>query len=271
MESNEIQSYYNQGREQDRLLRENGNLERVRTQELILRHLPKAPAIIIDIGGGAGVYALWLAGLGYRVHLVDLMPLHIEQAMKASENQPDHPLASAKTGDAQRLDFPDASADAVLMMGPLYHLPKRAARIQALREAYRVLKPSGMVFTATISRFASLMDGMMRGLLTDAHFAELVERDLVDGQHRNPSQQPGYFTTAYFHYPTEIQTEVTEAGFHGATTLAIEGPANFMPNFDTFWNDDVLRERLLSFIRTIESDPTIMGASAHLMTYGRKV
>jgi len=269
--TDDIHVYYNRGREQARLTNANGKLELARTQEIILRYLPTPPATIMDIGGGAGVYALWLAQMGYAVHLLDMMPLHIEQAVQASAAQPDHPLASARVGDALQVDFADASADAVLLLGPLYHLPERDQRIQALREAYRILKPSGLLFAATISRFASLLDGMMRGHLTDPHFAEFVERDLVDGQHRNPTQQPGYFATAYFHYPTEVPAELTDAGFHVEAALAIESAAGFLPDFDRYWDDELLRERLLQFLRTIESDPAMLGATSHMMTVGRKL
>jgi ubiquinone/menaquinone biosynthesis C-methylase UbiE len=270
MEPNDIQVYYNRSREQGRLTSGSGQLEFARTQEIILRYLPKPPVTIMDIGGGAGIHALWLAKVGYAVHLVDLMPLHIEQAMSASAAQPDQPLASARVGDARQLDFPDTSADVVLLLGPLYHLPERAERLAALREAYRVLKPAGLLFAATISRFASFLDGLARGTLADDYFAELVAQGLVDGQHRNPRQLPGYFSTAFFHHPAEIRAEVNEAGFHLETTLAVEGPVGFMPDFDKFWNDTTLRERLLQALRAVESDPAMLGATGHQITIGRK-
>lgn len=270
MQPNDIHLYYNRGREQDRLTQGTSRLELARTQEIILRYLPPPPLTIMDIGGGAGVYAIWLAELGYKVHLVDMIPLHIEQAAQASATQPDYPLASAQVGNALALEFPEASAVAVLLLGPLYHLTERSERIQALREAYRILKPGGLLFAATISRFASFLDGLGRGTLADDYFAELVTQDLIDGQHRNPKQLPGYFATAFFHHPDEIKAEVTEAGFHLGSLLAIEGPAEFMPNFEQFWNDDMLRERLLNNLRALESDPAMLGATGHLLAIGRK-
>lgn len=270
MTPNEIETYYNRGREQNRLTIENGNLELYRTQELVLRYLPKAPITILDIGGGAGVYALWLAQLGYTVHLIDLMPLHVEQALAASAAQPDHPLASATVGDARHLNLPDASADVVLLFGPLYHLTERADRVQTLREAYRLLKPGGLMFAATISRFASLMDGLKRGYIADDHFAELVAQDLVDGQHRNPTGEQGYFTTAFFHHPDEIRSEVVDAGFQLQAAIAVESVGSFINNFDTLWADPVMRERLLQFIRTVETEPAVLGATGHMLTVGRK-
>lgn len=271
MSLEEIEHYYNQGREQARLTRENGKLEQARTREILQRYMADPPATILDIGGGAGIYALWLAEMGYDVHLRDLMPLHVEQAREASQKQPVHPLASVATGDALKLEFPDGFADYVLLLGPLYHLTKRDDRVQALKEAYRVLKPSGYVFSATISQFASMMEGMMRGYLQDSLFAELVEQDVIDGQHRNPDKRPGYFTTAYFHHPLEIESELADAGLKVETVLAVEGPAAFMRDFDIFWEDEILRERILKLVRHVETEPTMLGTTGHLIAVGQKV
>src|SRR5258705_12570098 len=151
----DIQKYYQRGEEAGRLDHGAGRLEQARTRELIQRYLPAAPAVIYDVGGGSGVYAVWLAALGYEVHLLDAAPLHVEQARQASRAQPAHPLASAETGDARRLPWPDASADGVLLLGPLYHLTEREDRLNAQREAGRVLRPGGVLLAAGISRLAS--------------------------------------------------------------------------------------------------------------------
>src|SRR4051794_25661353 len=111
----EIPVYYNQGREANRLLQGSGQLEFARTQDLLTRYLPKPPAVIFDVGGGSGIYSLWLAKRGYEVHLIDLIPLHIEQAKQTALSQPDHPLASATVGDARQLDRNDSSVAAVLL------------------------------------------------------------------------------------------------------------------------------------------------------------
>ena len=70
---------------------------------------------MLDVGGGPGVYAVWLAGLGYEVALLDPVELHVTQARAAG-------VARAEVGDARALPFADGSADAVLLLGPLYHL-----------------------------------------------------------------------------------------------------------------------------------------------------
>ncbi len=263
-------AYYNRGQEQQRLSRGTGKLEFARTQEILLHYLPPPPVRILDIGGGAGVYALWLARLGYEVHLIDLVQLHIEQAQQASENQSDHPLASVQQGDARQIDWSDSSADVILMLGPLYHLPDKTDRLRALGEAWRVLAPKGIIFTAAISRFASLFDGLARGFLADPEFADIVEQDLSSGQHWNPTNHPNYFTTAYFHYPTEMGTELETAGFRDVSTLAVEGPGWLAVNFDAFWSEPHQAERLLRFVRMVERDPAIIGVSSHLICVGHK-
>ena len=197
----EIAAHYTSVSEQQRL----GplSLERVRTWELLGRHLPPPPAVLLDIGGAAGVYALRLAAQGYQVRLVDPVALHVQQALHASAEQPATPLASASVGDSRQLDWPDASVDGALLLGPLYHLTDRADRINALTEAGRVLRPGGVLVAAAISRFASTLDGLLRGYLDEPGFEAIVERDVRDGQHRNPTGRPEWFTTAFFHLPEE--------------------------------------------------------------------
>ena len=245
-------------------------LERVRTWELLGRFLPAPPAVVLDVGGGAGVYALPLAERGYRVHLVDPVALHGEQARRASGRQPAAALAGATVGDARRLEHPDGVADAVLLLGPLYHLTERADRVTALAEARRVLRPGGVVAAAAISRYASTCDGLLRGYLDEPAFEAIVERDLRDGQHRNPTGRPEWFTTAYFHLPEELGREVADSGLRPEALLAVEGPAWMLPDIDQRLADPARREMVLAAIRRVEAEPSLLGASAHLLAVARR-
>jgi ubiquinone/menaquinone biosynthesis C-methylase UbiE len=262
--SKEIEAHYQLGGEEQRLSNEWGELERLRTQAILARHLPPAPALILDVGGAAGAYAFPLASQGYDVHLVDPVELHLEQA-RSHERTRGPKLGSISRGDARQLDLAAASADAVLLLGPLYHLVERADRLQALGEAWRVLKPGGVLLAASISRFASLIDGLARGFFRDADFRKIVEADLRQGRHCNPTNNPAYFTTAYFHRPEELAAELSEARFTHAKTCAIEGPAWSAGSFREAWSDVEQRKKLLEFLALVESEPSILGASAHLM------
>jgi SAM-dependent methyltransferase len=265
-----IAAHYASGYEADRLHQGAGQLDRERSRELLGRFLPPVPATVLDIGGGPGGHACWLAARGYQVHLIDITPLHVELARQASARQPQAPLLSAEVGDARSLSWADGTADAIVLFGPLYHLTDRADRLRALREAHRVLRPGGVLLAAAISRFASALDGLGRGFLKDPHFADIVRRDLTDGQHRNPTGRPEYFMDTFFHHPDELRTEFVEAGFAAAAVYAVEGPCWLLSDFDAWWGNGEYRERLLQIARALEREPSLLGVSAHLVATAAK-
>lgn len=266
-----VVDHYASGYEKDRLKAGPGKMERARTRELLERFLPEAPAFVLDVGGGAGEYACWLARRKYEVHLIDIVPLHVEMARRTSEGQPDTPLASAEVGDAVKLSMNDASFDAVLLFGPLYHLTRKHDRERALKEAHRVLRKDGILMAVGISRFASALEGLRCGCLRDPQFVDIVNRDLRDGQHRNRTGNPYYFIDTFFHHPEELRTEVTEVGFEVESVYGLEGPTWLAPEFDEMWKDDTHRQTLLALARRLETEPAMIGASSHLLAVGKKL
>jgi ubiquinone/menaquinone biosynthesis C-methylase UbiE len=268
----EIISHYTAREEESKRLYRtaSGMLELARSQQLVTRHVPPPPKIVLDVGGGPGVYSLWLARKGYEVHLIDIVPRHLEEAREASRNQPEHPIASVSQGDARSLAQSDVSCDVVLLMGPLYHLTNHIDRIRALREANRVLRPGGLVFASAINRFASLVDGLRNGFIDDPYFVEILERDLAEGQHRNPRRVPEYFTNAHSHLPEELEIEISEAGFAIIETVALQGPGWLAQDFLARWDDPRRRAQLLNLIGKVEHEPGLMGISYHFMTIARK-
>ncbi|WP_456820974.1 class I SAM-dependent methyltransferase [Cellulomonas sp. URHB0016] len=263
----DVLAHYALGEEESRLDSGPGRLEALRTTELLHRWLPAAPAVVLDVGGAAGRYALPLADEGYEVHLVEPVPLHLDQARAASAAAR-RPLASVTEGDARALAFDDASADAVLLLGPLYHLPSRSDRLRVWAQARRVLRPGGVVVAAAIGRFASTTDGIVHGLLRDERFAEVVRRDVETGEHVNDDRVPGWFATAYFHRAEGLADEVREAGLELDGPVAVEGPGSFATALDELLDDVTLRERVLDAVRRVEREPSLLGASAHLLVRG---
>jgi ubiquinone/menaquinone biosynthesis C-methylase UbiE len=255
----EIVEHYQRVDEDARLRGAQGGLELARTQELIRRHLPAGEGLrILDVGGASGVHAAWLAELGHRVHVVDPVPGHVEQAGSRAD-------VTAEVGDARRLTAADATFDAVLLLGPLYHLTDPPDRLQALREAARVVVPGGPVFAAAISRFASLFNGLVEEALFDPAFRAIVERDLSDGQHRNPTGTPSWFTTAYFHHPSEVVAEIEAAGLVPVGLFGIEGMGAWQPRLAERWSDPDVRAVLVDAARAVEAEPTLLGLSLHLL------
>lgn len=266
----DIAKHYDSVQEHSRLLTHAGQLEFFRTKEIISRYLPKKRVVVLDIGGGPGAYAYWLAKLGHTVHLVDPVSKHVREAKETSHTRGGGRLASATVGDARKLQFANGSADVVLLLGPLYHLVKKRNRMKALSEARRVLKPGGLLFVAAISRFASAFDGLFRGFLQDPKFFRIVRRDLRTGQHRNPTDHPEYFTTAFFHTPAEFESEIREARFASSKLFGIEGPAWLLRDFDSVWKAPAMRARLLHILNATENEPALIGQSAHMLAVARK-
>jgi hypothetical protein len=97
-----------------------------------------------------------------------------------------------------------------------------------------------------------------------------VERDLSGGHHENPTDRLDYFTTAYFHRPEDLRREVAGAGFRVDGLYGVEGPGWILPDFVERWNDPARREILLQVARALESEPAILGCSAHLLVVGHK-
>jgi ubiquinone/menaquinone biosynthesis C-methylase UbiE len=265
----EITRYYQEVPEEGRLQIGPSKLEFERTKEVLLRYLPPPPATILDVGGAAGVYALWLAERGYEVHLVDAVPRLVEEAQRRS-NSSSHRISTCQVGDARSLTFSDGIANGVLLLGPLYHLTETDERLRALREVYRVLRPGGVLFAAAISRYASALDGISRDLFRDPTFAAIVQQDLEQGQHRNATDNWEYFTTAYFHRPEQLQAELTIAGFQCQAVLGLEGPGWMFSDFDARWADPRKREDLLRVARALECEAPVVGLSAHLLAVGKK-
>jgi ubiquinone/menaquinone biosynthesis C-methylase UbiE len=266
----EITAYYDRSDEAARLIGQAaGRLEFLRTQELLARHLPAPPARLLDVGGGAGIHALPLAARGYEVDLLDPVERHLEQARRASAGA-ERPLSSIEAGDARHLDAPDATYDGVLLLGPLYHLTEAADRLAALTEARRVVKPDGVVVGAAISRFASTIDGLRLSFLRESEFEAIIEVDVCTGQHRNPGQRKGWFTTAYFHRPEELRSELERAGLPPIGVFAVEGLAWTLPDLATWLDDPGDRARLLAALARVEAEPSLLGASAHLLGVGKR-
>jgi len=262
----DVVAHYEASLEENRLAEGFSTLELVRTQEILRRHLPAPPARVLDVGGGTGAHARWLLTDGYSVHLLDIVPRHVEQALTRLGARG----LTAEQGDARALSFPDDSFDVVLVLGPLYHLHERADRIRVLDEARRVARPDGLVAAAAISRFASLFDGLVREFVFDPEFREIVERDLRDGRHTNPDQRPQWFTTAYFHHPDQLAHEIDSARLSLVELVGVEGLAGWLPHLEQRWASDSDRDVILSASRLVESEPTLLGLSAHLLAIARR-
>ena len=258
----ELEAYYARGHEADRLMADGpGMLEFARTTEIVDRRLPAAPAVVADIGGGPGRYTAWLAGRGYRVEHRDLIPMHVEQARAAANGSP---LVRAEVGDALDIDLGDASVDAVLLLGPIYHLWRRADRIKALAEALRIVRPGGPVFVAAISRWGPRLDDVLRRrlYLVTPNLSDMVAT--VERVGWAPPSRPGGFS-GYCHRPGQLRAEVRAAGLRVADLVSVEGAAFMLNDLAERLADPIDRAVLLESLRATERVPELLGVGPHLL------
>ncbi|MFE9814017.1 class I SAM-dependent methyltransferase [Streptomyces sp. NPDC005773] len=257
-----VMRFYGETVNEDSRLRTSadGRMELVRTQELLRRFLPPAPARVLDVGGATGIHAEWLVKDGYEVTLVDPVPRHVERASA---------VCSAYVGDARELHEADGSFDVVQLLGPLYHLPDVSDRSRALAEACRVVKPGGLIAAAAINRYASLFEHVTYSHLHAERIhdsvSKILETAVYDGGRG--------FTLSYFHRADELVEELSASGLTDVQVFGVEGPA---------WSlvktaeqqpgggpTDELLASALAAARMAEPYPELLAASSHLLAIGR--
>ena len=265
---NRIERYYDAKPEDEwRRLAEH-RVEYAVTLKALEEHFPPPPAAIIDIGGGAGRYAIELTRRGYAVTLTDLSAKCLELAQHKAD-EAGVGLAACVHADGTDLSrFPDAGFDAALLMGPLYHLLSHQERLLSVREAWRVLRPGGVVAAAFIGRYSAMHYGI-------AHWPEyIVERRdelesiLATGVFRQLPDTEG-FIDAWFAHPTEIPPLMAEGGFEPRALLHCESLASELEGKLNAAPDEVHRQ-WIDLLYRIAADPAVLGIGGHLLYIGAK-
>jgi SAM-dependent methyltransferase len=260
-EHRHVLEYYERHSEWDRLAEGRGRLEFLRTTEIVLRNLPPPPAVIADIGGGPGRYTLWLAQRGYQVEHRDLVPWHVQGLTQTARDLPGVRTAVA---DARDLDLADSAVDAVLLLGPLYHLSKRADRLRALAEANRIVRPGGPVFAGAVSRWAPriLTELHARLYLRIPALREALPRAERTGELPRLTQDSWF---GYCHRPQQLRAELNAVGLEVADLVSVDVPALLMADITERMNDPVDRAVVLDAARALERIPEMLGIGPHLL------
>ncbi|MFB7252437.1 class I SAM-dependent methyltransferase [Microbacterium sp. NPDC056234] len=228
-----------------------GPLEHRRTQELIAEHI--STGRVLDIGGGTGIHARTLRERGFEVVLIDPVPEHVTAAAASG--------VEALLGDARSLPFADGSFDAVLLLGPLYHLASREERLQALREAKRVTRAGGFVFAAALSRYVAFGANVLgRSVRSDAALRALWEQGVPLAGDRFPA--------GHFHTAEELAEEVADAALEVLAVHGVEGPSGLALEGVPADRTD-LTEAALVLARATSAEPGIRDFSAHLLAVAR--
>jgi SAM-dependent methyltransferase len=261
-------AHYAQGEERERLDSPHGIIEFERTKDILVRYLPPSPAVIADIGGGPGRYALWLAEQDYQVYHRDLVELHVQQLLDTLAEHPSLAIDTA-IGDARHLGLQDASMDAVLLLGPLYHLPRRPDRIQVLAEARRIVRPGGFVFAAAISRWAPRLDAIIAQQIHTRLPGALDELPDLERTGWMKPLFPGAFT-GYSHRPRQLRAEAQDAGLDVLSVIGVESVTFLLSDLAERIADPEALRVLLDSARALEGVPELLGANLHLLAVAQR-
>lgn len=253
-------------------LREWERLERHRTEfavtcRVLEEHLPSPPAHILDVGGGPGRYALHLTRRGYHVVLLDLSRNSLDLALDMATREGVY-LPPPVQADATALpaDY-TGRFDAVLLLGPLYHLLDLADRLTAVRQAHRVLRPGGYIFAAFITRFAPLRDVAIH---SPRWIVENADRfRLLRDEGLNPYHESSAFPDAYFARPEEIPVLMEAGGFQ---TLGLQGCEGIVAGHEEAVNalEGEAWEAWVELNYRMGREPVLYGAADHLLYSGMK-
>ncbi len=264
----EVQRYYDRTakEEWDRL--ERHRLEYEVTIRILEAYL-EPRSRVLDAGGGPGRYSIHLAERGHDVTLLDLSRACVDLAREKAREQ-DIELAGYHCGDARDLSaFPSQSFDAVLLMGPLYHLLDEDDRRAAVREALRVITGGGLLFAAFIGRYAPLLD-MARAYPEQIDYLwDRIGQVLADGINL-PSEDPDFgFTAAHFAHPDEIRPFMEDCGLATLRLCTVEGIG--APVAEGLYDLGEEQFQLwVDLLYQIGDDPCLFGAGDHMLYVGRK-
>lgn len=271
---------YNAGIERNRLRTGIGLIEFERTKEILLEKLPEPPAVIYDIGGAYGEYSWWLSSLGYEVHLFDLSETNIKMSGELAAEYPGAALKSAMVCDARSIPRPDKSADAILLMGPLYSITEYDERILAVKESCRLLKDDGILFSAALTPYSVLVsrlavyredDTKKRKELDDPAVISIIERALADGCYINPERKiANGLGSSHLHTAKALREELSHGGFNTLSVHGVMGGAWLAPNLDELLENEDTRKLLMKTVRMLDTHEEIIGLSGHLLAVSRK-
>ena len=264
----DIQSFYDQTSEEDRLSIGLGPLEFERNKELIGKYLPTGEARVVDVGGGTGKYSEWLANLGHRVVMVDPVLKHVKLAQKRSAKL--RHKFMVQQGEARDLEIPDGFADLVILHGPLYHLRKENERIRAIREARRITKDNGIILGFAINYTASTLVALLQGILHEEGILDMCLSELSSGRHYAPDNMPGILPEACYHRPEELRSEFESAGLRILGLHAVEGIIWLEKNYFTIRANEEKFNHLRAILKITETDPNLLAFSPHMMIAGKK-
>lgn len=262
----DIAEFYSSNPEGEHSRLERHQLEYDLTWRYLNQYLP-SQGTILEVGVATGRYTLELAKRGYTLTAVDLSAALIEKCRKNLVDEGLESQVRLVVADARNLsEVTEKGFDAVLLMGPLYHLVVEADRKLALKEAFDRLRAGGIIFSSFISRFGimgDLVKNVPAWIEDQAEVRSLLEKG------KRPDDYPRGGFRGYFVQASEIAPLLEALGFE---TLVVAGVEPAISADDESYNklQEKQRQLWLDLLYEMSVEKSIIGASRHLLYIGKK-
>ena len=159
-------------------------IEYLITMHCLVQYLSRAGQVL-DAGSGPGRYAIDLARQGHRVVMFDLVGEMLQLGQRKIVEAGVAQSVTLTQGNLVALPYADGMFDAVISLGaPLSHITAAQARIAAVAELTRVVRPNGMVFLTGLQRLASyrgIIYWLDEGFFDQIMTPEQRSRGIFDG------------------------------------------------------------------------------------------
>jgi ubiquinone/menaquinone biosynthesis C-methylase UbiE len=202
---------------------------------------------IIDIGSGPGRYAEHLLQGNCKVGVVDLSAKSLKAFSDRMENSycQQNILFNQVSCATQLGWIADNSADAILLMGPLYHLINNEHRTVALAHCNRILKPGGYLFSVFLSPFPTIIPQSMHS----------PKNIFSENHHITHTIFMGFHVPQFRCWPNEAKTIMSDNRFETLRIRNIEGTASFLPEsyWKGSWPEQKKKELLYRLLETCEN------------------
>ena len=224
---------------------------------------------VLDAGGGAGRYTVWLAEEGYDVTMIDLSE---RQRTIAREKVRERDLGDSvkiQSGDVRDLPFEGESFDATLCLGgPVSHVLDADERERAARELRRVTAPDGPVFASVMGRLSLVEQLLVNGKHVE-HLDELAATGDYDADLIERLGHDSSFTETHFFRADEFEALLESAGLAVERLVGLEGLASVYTagqlRNGADGLDDSERAGVRALVDELGGDRTAADMSAHML------
>ena len=249
-----------------------GRLEFSATIDALEEHLPPSGRVL-DAGGGAGRYSVWLAERGYDVTLVDLSAGQLAVARERIRERGLEDRVALAQGSITELGLQRDAFDATVCLGgPLSHVLDEGARARSVRELRRATAPDGPVFVSVMGLLGTVQLYLLTGYQLEV-LPELLEHGDYDSALLSEYGYENAFTATHFFRREELRSLLADNGLAVVTMTGLEGLAS--P-----FHDDRLREAIADVsaaerdalertVRLTNEEAAVTDLSVHLLAVGR--